>query len=160
MKTQSRVQHAPRRNNGMSFAERLVERKARWPVFAQKYVPQPDADARAAYSTSHRSPVADRLLQMGAPEDILETHARQITYFSGLHLDVQAGRLAPKKAALRLIQHHGFPRWIKSELQPGVLVCGVSALIRRLNLDVDPSILQEVHSILCAPRGTLQAQEV
>lgn len=165
MKTSSRTKHAPRNQHGLTFAERLAERKARWPVFAQEYKPVSDVESRCLRDKGKRSiPAVDMIQRLGAPSNILERHVAHICNFTLAAFAVDCETMTDKQAALVLIQRHGFPRWLKSQTQPGTVVCGVAALQRRLRLNLTPEVLSEVHAMLYAEVPTaaeLQAaQEV
>lgn len=163
--TTSRVQHAPRRTNGLTFAERLAERKARWPQAQREYRPLSDAESRKLQAKGKRSiPATDMIERLGAPNGILERHVQQICRFTLAAFAVDCETMTDTGAALGLIQQHGFPRWLKSQTQPGTIVCGVAALRRRLRLNLTPEVLSEVHAMLYAEIPTVAelqaAQEV
>lgn len=158
-RTSSRIKQAPRTQHGMTFAERLAERKARWPVFAQQYRPLSDAESRALHAKGKRSiPAVDMIERLGAPNGILERHVKQICDFTLAVFAVDCERMTDTEAALVLIQRHGFPRWLKSQTHPGTIVCGVAALRRRLHLNLTPDVLSEVHAMLYA--DTPSAEEL
>lgn len=154
-RTSSRIKQAPRNQHGLTFAERLAERKARWPVFAQQYQPLSDAKSRALHAKGKRSfPAVDMIERLGAPNGILERHVKQLCYFTLAAFAVDCATMTDTGAALVLIQQHGFPRWLKSRTQPGRIVCGVAALRRRLRLNLTPEVLSEVHAMLYADTPT------